>query len=50
MPFKSYRQYRFMMSQHPEIAKRWIKEGNPIPKKPKGYRPGKKLSRNVRVK
>jgi len=26
MPFKSKRQARFMFSQHPRIAKRWVKE------------------------
>ena len=26
-PFSSKAQERFMWSQHPEIAKRWVKEG-----------------------
>ena len=39
MPFKSYRQYKWMMVNKPIIAKKWIKKGYPIPRKPKGYRP-----------
>lgn len=27
MPFESEAQRRFMFSQHPEIAKKWAKEG-----------------------
>ena len=38
MPFKSYRQFRFLMAKHPEIAKKWIREGYPVPHKPKNYR------------
>lgn len=43
MPFKSYRQFKFMMAKHPGIAKRWIGEGHGVPKKPAGYKPGRKI-------
>lgn len=37
MPYKSEKQRRFMYSQHPEIAKKWDKEGeNHIESKEKG--------------
>lgn len=26
MPFKSVKQRRYMFSQHPDIAKRWVKK------------------------
>lgn len=42
MPFASYRQFKFMMARHPEIAKRWIAEGAKVPKKPKNYKPKKR--------
>jgi len=45
MPFKSHRQFKFLMARHPDIAKRWIREGHKPLKKPKGYKPGPKLSK-----
>jgi hypothetical protein len=36
MPFKSEAQKRFMWAKHPEIARRWTKEG-------KGHVAGKKM-------
>jgi len=47
MPFKSYRQQRYMFKFHPEIAERWAKEYGTL-KKPKGYRPKKKKKRRVK--
>ncbi len=42
MPFKSYKQFKFLMAKHPEIAKRWLQEGHSVPQKPRGYKPQKK--------
>lgn len=39
MPFKSEKQRRFMFSQHPEIARRWAKEGAKDPRKKDGKPP-----------
>jgi len=41
MPFKSYRQQRYMFLRHPKIAKRWAKKYGTL-KKPKNYRPRRK--------
>ena len=38
MPFKSYAQYRYLMKFHPDIARRWVREGHRVPKRPKNYR------------
>ncbi len=37
MPFKSYKQQRYMFKHHPEIAKRWADKYGAL-KKPKGYK------------
>jgi len=42
MPFKSYKQQKYMFARLPEVAKRWSKKYG-TKKKPKGYRPGKKI-------
>jgi len=44
MPFESYRQQRYMFMKHPKIAKKWAKKYG-TKKKPKGYKPGPKLSK-----
>ena len=38
MPFVSEKQRRFMYSKHPEIAKRWAKEGKANVVKKKKYK------------
>jgi len=43
MPFKSYRQQRYLFMKEPAIAKRWAKKYGTL-KKPKNYRPGKKFT------
>jgi hypothetical protein len=43
MPYRSEKQRRFMYSQHPDIAKRWDKEGkNYVDKSYKHHKYGKK--------
>ena len=43
MPFKSKAQRRFLFSQHPEIANKWLKETPPNKKLPeKVAKPKKK--------
>jgi len=44
MSFKSYKQQAYMFAKHPKIAKKWAKEYG-TKKKPKGYKPGPKLSK-----
>lgn len=41
MPFKSFRQQKYMFAKHPKIAEEWA-ERYGTKKKPKGYKPGKK--------
>ena len=41
MPFVSEKQRKFMFSQHPDIAKRWAKEGKAYVKKSKKSKKGK---------
>lgn len=43
MPYTSEKQRKFMYARHPEIAKRWDKEG-------KNYIKGKKKSIEERIK
>ena len=38
MPFKSYRQQRFMFAKVPEVAEKWAKKYG-TKKKPKNYQP-----------
>lgn len=44
MPFESFKQQAYLFAKHPAIAKRWAKKYG-TKKKPKGYKPGSKLSK-----
>jgi len=47
MPFKSYKQQRYMFLKHPEIAKRWADKYG-TKEKPKGYKPSKKIKKSIK--
>lgn len=44
MPFRSYRQQKYMFAKHPKIAKRWADKYG-TKRKPRNYRPGRKKGR-----
>ena len=44
MPFKSYRQQRYLFLRKSKVAKRWAKKYGTL-KKPKGYRARKRKKR-----
>ena len=47
MPFKSYKQQRFMFWKHPRIARRWARVYGTL-RKPKGYRSKRRVKRRTK--